>query len=172
MFLFFVYNILVMKDYEMFYKKLSAPLKGHEEAVRRTDFFLMVFVFVSYPALLMYLLFTGSPDLFRITAVPAVSLVLISLLRVVINRKRPYDEYHFEPMIPKEGSGNSFPSRHVFSTAVIAMCFLKVYPPAGMIMFAAAAAEMYLRTAGGVHFPSDVIAGAFAGILAGLFLFL
>ena len=173
MFLFFVYNDLGMKyDYETFYRKLSAPVQNHPEAVRRADLLISSFVFFSYPALLAALLAQESSECVKMIIIPAVSLAVVSAMRRLIGRKRPFETYDIEPMIPRETCGCSFPSRHVFSCTVITMCFMRTFPAFGWVLLVLTAAEMYLRTAGGVHYPSDVAAGAAAGILAGLFLFL
>lgn len=52
-------------------------------------------------------------------AVPAVSFILVSVFRAKLNARRPYEVYQFQPLIPKDKCGNSFPSRHVFSIFVI-----------------------------------------------------
>ena len=73
-----------MKDYASFYRRITAPLQNHREAVRIADQVISLFVFCSYPALLIRLMYTESPVLFSIFAVPAVSLAVISLIRILI----------------------------------------------------------------------------------------
>ena len=60
------------------------------------------------------------------------------------------------------------PSRHVFSTAVIAMAWIPVSLPAGILLLLVAVLESVIRVLGGVHYPSDVAAGYLIGVLAGL----
>lgn len=170
--LFFVYNDLGMKDYEEFYRKISEPLRRYGDAAKYCDLIISLTAFCSYPALLLFLYVSHSDDLPKMIVIPALSLAVISALRHIIGRRRPYEQYDIVPLIPKDQSGHSFPSRHVFSMAVISMCFLKVFPPYGALLGILTAAEIWLRTAGGVHYPSDVIAGAAAGIFAGLLLYL
>ena len=69
-------------------------------------------------------------------------------------------------------SGKSFPSRHVFSATVIAMLALTLNPWLGGAMLFLAGALALLRVLGGVHYPSDVLAGYVIGILVGLLLYL
>ena len=48
-------------------------------------------------------------------AVPAVSFILVSVFRAKLNARRPYEVYQFQPLIPKDKCGNSFPSRQMDS---------------------------------------------------------
>ncbi|MFR5847382.1 MAG: phosphatase PAP2 family protein [Streptococcus salivarius] len=61
--------------------------------------------------------------------------------------------------------GKSFPSRHVFSATVIAMLALTLNPWLGGAMLFLAMALALLRVLGGVHYPSDVLAGYAIGFL-------
>ena len=78
----------------------------------------------------------------------------------------------FEPLIKKDSLGKSFPSRHVFSATTIAMFTLLLNPWLGGTMLFLAAILAILRVLGGVHYPSDVLAGYVIGILVGLLLYL
>ena len=62
------------------------------------------------------------------------------------------------------------PSRHVFSSAVIAMAWLPVSPTVGTALMIIAAAAAWIRVMGGVHYPSDVAAGLLSGVAAGIFI--
>ena len=99
---------------------------------------------------------------------PGISFVLLSLFRKGVNRKRPYEFFGTPSLIPKKTQGKSFPSRHVFSIFVIAMSWLYLFPwePAGVILLAAGLLLAALRVLAGVHYLSDVVAGALIGILA------
>ena len=77
-----------------------------------------------------------------------------------------------QPLIKKDSLGKSFPSRHVFSATVIAMLALTLNPWLGGAMLFLAGALALLRVLGGVHYPSDVLAGYVIGILVGLLLYL
>ena len=68
----------------------------------------------------------------------------------------------------KETKGKSFPSRHVFSIAMIAMTFLRVSLPLAVLFFVLTALLAALRVLGGVHYVRDVAAGAAMGVLCGL----
>ena len=105
-------------------------------------------------------------------AIPGISFVAVSIFRKCYNAKRPYEIYDFKPLIPKDTIGKSFPSRHVFSATTIAMFTLLLNPWLGGTMLFLAAILAILRVLGGVHYPSDVLAGYVIGILVGLLLYL
>jgi membrane-associated phospholipid phosphatase len=130
---------------------------------------LTITVFLLYPLLLVWLYFKAPDKLLRAILVPLDSFLVVTFARFVINRKRPYEAYGIPPAIPKSTSGKSFPSRHVFSACVIATTFLYagINPLIGAALLAAGVMLGVIRILSGVHFASDVIVGAFAGILAG-----
>lgn len=85
-------------------------------------------------------------------------------MKFAINRDRPFVTYDF---IEKEthGGSPSFPSGHTsaaFNTATsVSICYPKAYIIIPTHLWAAAVG--YSRMHLGVHYPSDVIAGAFVG---------
>lgn len=116
----------------------------------------------------LYILFrTKSPLLVRCTVVPAVGFIICTMVRGMLNWKRPYEVYEFEPIIHKETFGKSFPSRHVCSIFLIAMAFLQYDLSMAMVMALLGVILSILRVFGGVHFPKDVIAGALFGLISG-----
>ena len=90
--------------------------------------------------------------------------VIATTLKHAINRARPFETY---PEIQKlsAGGSSSFPSGHTsdaFSTATsLSLAFPKWYVIAPSYMYATAVG--YSRMHLGVHYPSDVLAGALAG---------
>ena len=99
-------------------------------------------IFVVYPLLLVWLVFTDTAALFMATLVPCTGFVALSVFRHFINRPRPYEKFETTSVMSKDTVGKSFPSRHVFSAFVIASVILAV-----------------MRVVLGVHFISDVLAG-------------
>ncbi len=124
--------------------------------------------YILYPLLLVILAVTGNSLLLKAIAVPAVSFVLVSVFRKLYNAARPYEELDIDPLIKKDTSGKSFPSRHVFSVYVIAMAWLPFNTVAGVLLLLLGIDMMFIRVVGGVHYPQDVVAGAVCGILAGV----
>ncbi len=140
-------------------------------------------VFAAYPLLLLYLFVTGGMAV-RYIAIPAASFAGVSVSRVILHSRRPYEMLPVTPLIPKETKGKSFPSRHVFSAFMIAMTYLAAaYYSGGPLLrsplFAAAVLLFVLsdvlgdlRVLLGVHFLRDTIAGMLIAIVCGLGFFL
>lgn len=166
------------------YEHITAPFRNHPkraQALITVNTVITFAIYIAYPALLIWLFLTDGRHglvsdfidhgLFaQAFTVPFVSFLLLSLLRNVINAKRPYEVFDLEPIIPKTTEGKSFPSRHVFSIFVIGMTFLYVLEPPvfGVIILVLGVVLGIIRVISGVHFPRDVIAGALLGILAGV----
>ena len=70
----------------------------------------------------------------KLILTPLTSFILVSVIRKCIDAKRPYEKYNIKPLFIKETKGESMPSRHVFSITIIAMCWLYVSVPVGIIM--------------------------------------
>jgi membrane-associated phospholipid phosphatase len=119
--------------------------------------------------LLAWLLWRRDARLFQTIAVPLDGFIAVSVLRRLLNRPRPYEKFETAPVIPKDTRGKSFPSRHVFSAAIIAFGFFFV-PEVwgiGVLLLVCAVLLALLRVLSGVHYPSDVIAGfVAAGVCA------
>ena len=127
-------------------------------------------MYLAYPILLGYL-FLGRYDTWKKALfVPAISFVVLSLVRKWINRKRPYETFELPPVIPKSTKGHSFPSRHVFSSTIIAMTFLLVSPWSwlGIIFLGLSVILAIVRVLSGVHYISDVLAGFLTAVLCAL----
>jgi len=75
---------------------------------------------------------------------------------------------NIKPLFIKETKGESMPSRHVFSITIIAMCWLYVSVPVGIIMLLLVAIMSASRVLAGVHFVRDVVAGFAVGIICGI----
>jgi membrane-associated phospholipid phosphatase len=87
------------------------------------------------------------------------------LIKLAVRRPRPV----LEGLPPLGGapSSLSFPSAHAFSSFAVATAMVRVDPATAVALVIAAAISLgrpYL----GMHYPSDVLAGAVLGVLAGL----
>ncbi|MCC5890116.1 MAG: phosphatase PAP2 family protein [Alkalibacterium sp.] len=127
-----------------------------------------VFVYVTYPIVLLTLIYTRDERLLRALLTPSISFVLVSIFRRYINAPRPYEVSSTVPVIKKDTKGKSFPSRHVFSAFVVATTVYFIYNPLGILLMVIGCILAVLRVLGGVHFPRDVIAGAVIGIISGI----
>ena len=126
---------------------------------------------LAYLCLLVWLIAEGNGLFYPVLCVPALFFGALSIVRARIDAPRPYEALDFVPLIPKEQSGKSFPSRHVGSAAVLSMAFLRALGPIGFVFLGLSVLLAVLRVVGGVHYPRDVIAALIAGIVCGLTLF-
>lgn len=153
------------------YDRISKPFKSSKTVISAINIInraLTLFVYISYPSLLLYLALFGREKLIKSVLVPAMMLVFVSVLRKIINRPRPYTALDIEPIIKKEKQGESMPSRHIFSVFMIAMTFLYVCPLWSLAFFVTGIVLGIIRVIGGVHYPSDILVGALIGILSGV----
>lgn len=152
------------------YIKLTGIIRENSKRIRLTKFLnrlLTGFIFLLYPIFLLLLFIQKHPFLPRAIGVPAISFVAVSIFRKLINVPRPYEKFDIPPVLEKDTSGKSFPSRHVFSVFVIAMTVFYLHADAGILLFAIGIGLAAIRVIGGVHEPRDVIAGALIGIACG-----
>lgn len=124
-------------------------------------------VYAAYLGLLLSLLWHRDGRFCAVLVVPAAAFLMGSALRRVIDRPRPYEALGFTPVFPKDTRGQSFPSRHCFSAAAIAVTAGWVHLPLGVLLMAAALLIAVCRVVVGHHYISDVLAGLAFGAGAG-----
>ncbi|MBI1341663.1 MAG: phosphatase PAP2 family protein [Terrimonas sp.] len=100
----------------------------------------------------------------------ASAFMITQLVKTTINRDRPIVKYPFIDAYDKTILHHSFPSGHTsaaFNTATtLSLLYRKWYVVAPAFLWAAATG--YSRLHLGVHYPTDVIAGAFTGAASAL----
>ena len=163
-------------DYSLFYQQLTGRVRESGAAcflLRTAGKTATGIMYLAYPILLILLGIRGDYRILLWTIfVPAAAFAVLTAVRAKINRPRPYETWDIDPLIHKDTKGNSMPSRHVFSSAVISMAWLRILPPVGAALLVISAAAALIRVIGGVHYPSDVMIGFLAGAAAGALLFL
>lgn len=160
-------------NYKQFYDRISGPLCPYTNILERLNKVITRTFYLLFPIFLSLVwLRNGWFVLFTTVLIMGGGFFLFSLGRRLYNRPRPYQTWDIQPLIKKDSLGKSFPSRHVFSATVIAMLALMINPWLGGTMLFLAAILAILRVLGGVHYPSDVLAGYVIGILVGLLLYL
>ena len=123
---------------------------------------------MAYFVMLIFLAVNRDERVIRIVLVTGISFILVSIFRYVVDAPRPYTLYEFKPVVKKEKTGQSMPSRHVFSAFVIGMSVLYISVHLGILILADSFLMCFMRVIAGVHFPKDVIVGAIIGILSGV----
>lgn len=144
------------EEHTLFFKIARAVQKGSE-----------ILLYLAYPVFIALLFFKNDIFYLKSVAVCGAGFAVVSLFRGLYNAKRPYEIYDIKPLINKNSAGKSFPSRHCFSAAVIAMSFMVISLPLGAAALALAVTMAVLRVAFGVHFIKDVLLGLFLGIVVG-----
>lgn len=121
---------------------------------------------VAYLSCAVFLFWKGHPVAIRFLAVPALTFLVVTLLRQWLNFPRPYDQLEYTPFLSaKPGKGKSFPSRHTASAAAIALAFCQLSPALGGGFWVLAATVAVSRVVGGAHYVRDVLVGFFLPFL-------
>lgn len=145
--------------------------EGRKWALRIADPLLTLLIAAAYAATWVYGIFWGefSPkNLTKLFCIPVLALFLVSVLRAVFARPRPYAQAGAQIMPLKKRKGkddDSFPSRHLACAAAIALTVCSVLPAVGGILLVLTALLGYTRFALGLHYPSDLVGGVAVGLL-------
>ena len=124
-------------------------------------------VVAAYGITLIVLLATWNLKWIFFLIVPAVAVVVVTLLRNALDKPRPFERFGFTPLVGHE-KGKSFPSRHTASAVVIGMACLYVNIGYGVFMLLLAAGIGVTRVMAGVHHILDVVTGAAISVAMGL----
>ncbi|MET9493232.1 phosphatase PAP2 family protein [Streptomyces sp. NPDC006552] len=100
----------------------------------------------------------------RGTALTAGAHVASMCVKRVVRRPRPTADKGHEPLVRTVGK-HSFPSSHATSAAAAAVAYGALRPVGSQFVPPLAAAVCVSRLVVGVHYPSDVAAGAVLGAL-------
>ena len=155
------------------YEKITGPLRRHPKLARGIEIVNRGITYgmsALYFGLILYYIVNRDARLFGTLVVPLDTFIVLSVVRAMINRPRPYERFGLPPVIPKKTHGKSMPSRHVFSAVIIGMTYLLWSPWAwvGVVILVIGALLMVVRVLSGVHFVSDVMVGMACGVVAGL----
>ena len=89
------------------------------------------------------------------------------ILKPLVDRTRPYYVLEYTPLIPPVGDP-SFPSGHTAASFAAATAIYAINRKWGMAAYLLAAVMGFSRLYLGVHFPTDVLAGALVGTAAAM----
>jgi undecaprenyl-diphosphatase len=93
--------------------------------------------------------------------------VLAEIIRIIFFRARPFVTLNFIPLINQSPKEASFPSGHAtffFALSTIVYFYNK---KAGILFYIGSFLIVIARVFVGIHWPSDILAGAVLGILMG-----
>ncbi len=94
-------------------------------------------------------------------------LLIVTPIELLIPRNRPFAALGLNPLIAKEVTG-SFPSSHAaFFFALSTVVFFKS-KSAGIFFYICSFLISLSRIYVGIHWPTDILAGIFIGLLVGL----
>lgn len=178
-----ILNVMNQSAYQKIYERQAAFYKKRAWATKLLKIANLVsaaLIATGYLALcLLTLLPVSHPtkgEFLHILGAPALCFITASCARFVFNRKRPYerstDEGGIVPIIHKTTSGRSFPSRHAACAFVIGTAAIAYMPPLGAGLLCVGFVIVYVRFASGLHYPTDLLAGALWGALCGLLAFI
>lgn len=156
-------------QYESWTKRFRKSPRDRRLLCKANDLLTLI-GYASYLILLIVCLVAGVmgdwEKFLKVVLVPGISFALITLARNLINEPRPYEALNIKPLIGKDSSGRSMPSRHAFSMFMIAFSWIVPgYPVIVAILTLVGIALAAIRVLGGVHYPRDVIAGALIAII-------
>ncbi len=90
-----------------------------------------------------------------------------NLLKNLFERVRPCNALNDVNILVNCSRSFSFPSSHAVNNFAVAFYFYKLYPKLKWVLFITAALVALSRPYVGVHYPSDILAGALIGMLIG-----
>ncbi|EGU63554.1 PAP2 family protein [Streptococcus mitis bv. 2 str. SK95] len=166
-----------MKNYQEWYQNISSRLTSHPPLLfllRSFNRLMTVAMPLVYLILLVttYLQLGLSQQVGVYVLIPATGFVMLSLFRKKINHPRPYETWNIRPLLDKDSSGRSMPSRHVFSATIISMACFHAWTLIGAILLFCSGILALVRVLGGVHYPKDVLVGYACGLMWGFLFFL
>lgn len=128
------------------FTRISAPL-----------FFLILFAYALY-----FLHRKNYSRIILLITSPVLSFVIVHIIRFLYFRPRPFAQYPIDSLISHEPTA-SFPSMHAAMAFTIAFAIFTINKKSGAIILVIALMTAFSRVFTGVHFPFDVLFGAFLG---------
>ena len=95
-------------------------------------------------------------------------IVFILPLRALFFRPRPFAAAEVVQLISRDSSMGAFPSGHATAMFALAFAAMFVNKKLRAVYIALAAISALARVSSGIHFPSDILAGAVLGALSAL----
>ncbi len=93
------------------------------------------------------------------------ALVMTTVVAYFVGRDRPFAAFSDISLLIPPPFNTSFPSGHTAAALAVALAILYRNRLAGSVSLLITAAVAFGRLASGVHYPSDLLGGAFVGLL-------
>ena len=109
----------------------------------------------------------------RVAALGAIVVITFSdqfnsnFVKSIFERIRPCNALDVVNVLCCKSSSYSFPSSHAVNNFAIGVFFLRLYPKAKITLLVVASLVAFSRPYVGVHYPSDILAGAVVGTAIG-----
>lgn len=152
-----------------FYLTLNKTLYDHpfvKSCVHFCSGFCPYITFLFYGLFLLKILIEWKTQIWSFIYKPLLTLIITLVLKVVINRKRPYELYpEIKPLLEQKRKSHSFPSIHVSFSLSVALTVIEYGPNMGLLLAALSIVIIVTRFLNGSHYLSDVIASILIAII-------
>ena len=98
--------------------------------------------------------------------------VIVEFIRLLCPRTRPFVENNVNLLFQYNPQNLSFPSGHAAFYFAIAAVVYFYNKKAGILFFVASFLISFARVFSGIHWPSDILVGAFVGVISGMLIIL
>lgn len=109
--------------------------------------------------------------LLGVLAAGVIGYVLAEILKLIVDQSRPFLELDFRPLISSASGVRSFPSGHATMAFSMSTLVIIMEKRLGILLTIFSFLVGIGRIAVGVHWPSDVAAGAVLGVIIGWVVF-
>lgn len=123
--------------------------------------FLLIYNYRKYREMVLVSLFAGVASRF----------IIGEVIRFLWFRPRPFVSLNFIPLVEKSASEASFPSGHALFYFAVATSVYLYNKKLGIIFYVASFLICISRVFVGIHWPSDILAGALIGIFTALLIY-
>ena len=120
--------------------------------------------FLLYIMVLCFAFMYKSEVFLTIIIKPLIAFLIVTLLRKLINRARPFETYGFTPLV-SHSHGESFPSRHTLSSTIIGLVSFYVSPVIGTLGIINAILVSLSRLLTCVHYPNDIVSAIIVAVI-------
>lgn len=116
----------------------------------------IIAVFYALFVLKLYLEY-GVNQTLHLIYLPLLTAFICAVLRIIINRERPWEKYSFQAVDDKNRGGHSFPSIHVGLALSITLCVIPYGPNMSLLLMTVTIVIIISRLLTGLHYISDIV---------------